>query len=154
VTLARVLLLSLLPIAVIVGHVVVVVLDVELWPFSPYPMYSEIRSEWRGETVQVVGLKKGGGEITLNQNGYFGPYSNLWVMNLVEELERRGQPKDPALSALLDVYDDRRAEQRHDGPALVGFRVERVFYELDRDKRAAPPISERKVVATFTRGAK
>jgi hypothetical protein len=109
----------------------------ELWPFSPYKMFSETRRSSDGLTrYRVFGIPADdpATEIRITP-GVLEPLHNSSVQQLVRQARRTRDP-DQSLQALagalLDFYEAGRRRATHRGPRLIGLRLyEDVWIRLD-----------------------
>lgn len=115
--------------AILAGSAAAIVTGRELWPFSPYPMFSALR---RGPTVRdlwLYGVLPGGDETPLSDRSAFHPFR---LAQLKAALERLAPPaRREALEDMLARYEHRRIAGLHAGPGLVGLRVYRMTFECD-----------------------
>jgi hypothetical protein len=122
------------------GSLFDIVTDSEHWPFSQYPMYASIPQDNREHTLSLArlfGVLKGdvSREIPLVKYEYIYPFDQN---RLQGALVTRGGPEDrdqvltTALRDCLIRYEALRQAGRHDGPALQGVRLYRLFWRLDQ----------------------
>jgi hypothetical protein len=121
--------------AILLGQAVAIVADRELWPFSPYPMFSTVL----GPTVArfwLSGVRADGTEIALRARSAFHPFR---LAQLEGALERMDPPELAAATRdLLARYEARREAGRHDGPPLAALRIYRVVWQTDAAAGADP----------------
>ena len=116
--------------AVVGGSVACIVLDVELWPLSNYPMYSQLQGR-RFEILAPIGITAAG-ERRLETRGWFP----LDATRLRTALERmRAQPDGRtrlarALAWIARRHERARREGRIDDPPLVAVALDRVRWRL------------------------
>lgn len=108
----------------LVGSLVCIITDREVWPFSNYPMYSWLSSD-RFTYKLLYGITAEG-EMPLSSRRYWSPLDGGRLniafsrMEQSDDAERR-----TAIAAdfLARRYEQRRAQQRHHGPPIHGLRV-------------------------------
>jgi hypothetical protein len=100
--------------AVLAGHLAALGLQHELWPFSPYPMYADPRTERTYRMLRPVGVDADGREVALDRLDQIAPFNPYGLSESLRRLTPDQRPK--ALLALL---------RRH--PELVKMRL----YEFD-----------------------
>lgn len=102
----------------VIGHVYAVATSSECWPFSPYPMYSELQTGQSLQVVRMVGVKSDGSEFALN---------GTWLRNRLttwNEWGPKGQEKiRHAVREYLLYYRHAKAAGKIKGPALHAIRV-------------------------------
>lgn len=109
---------------VIGGSLMCIVLDRELWPFSNYPMFSEL-ARGRHHVARLYGVV-GGVEVPLLDHAYWYPLDASRVARAVQRLALTGPSTEPAVAALRDLaarYEERRVHGAHAGPRLSGLRA-------------------------------
>ncbi len=110
------------------GSLYDMVTDTEHWPFSNYRMYQRI--SWRQHEVSrmvMVGVTAGG-EVPLVGNVYFEPLFDFRLTEGIRQvLGRRGGEAlaEEAMLGALRLYEASRRRGEHDGPPLLGLRLER-----------------------------
>lgn len=130
--------LNLVFLAFIAGSTYDLVTDQEHWPFSQYPMFSDV---WRTPTfswLRLFGVTADGEEFPLDANAYVKPFDQS---RLPKALRRMRDEPDAdrrlriAIADCLARYEVLREEGVHDGPRLAAMRL----YELEWtiDPRAA-----------------
>ncbi len=128
---SRRLLANLLVLGIVAGTAAAIATGRELWPFSPYPMFSTVR---RGPTVArpwLYGVLSDGTEAPLADRAAFHPFR---LSQLESAFDRLG-PADlrEGLEDMLSRYEARRRSGRHSGPPVAGLRVYRMTFELEAD---------------------
>jgi hypothetical protein len=134
VTPRRRLLANAVILAILGGQAAAIVTGRELWPFSPYAMYSNLR---RGPTISrlwVVGVSEGGAETPLH-GAMLHPFRFSQLEAGLGRLD--GEVRREGLSDLLRRYEVRRLAGRHAGPALEALRLYRMTFDAaaDGDRR-------------------
>jgi hypothetical protein len=117
--------------AILVGSGASIVTGRELWPFSPYPMFSTVRRGPFLEQLWFEGVLPDGTGVPIPGPRAFRP---LRLAQLTTALERL--PKERMEEALRDVlrrYGVERRAGRHDGPPLKGLRLYRMTFLPDPD---------------------
>jgi len=135
-------------IAVILGgHFAALALDREAWPFSPFPMYSQKRTEWVREAYALYGVPRVGAanEVPLESGAQLSPWgpdnlSNSFASLLAVD-SARGRTT-AALAGFLRDYERRRQRGEHHGPPLGVLRLYKTVTPLD--PRAATAATPRK----------
>jgi hypothetical protein len=102
----------------------------ELWPYSPYPMYSRIRSESPESQYYLAGLtnEEPVAEIPLPASWFVGRLGRLrfaHVLRAIDSGERREESLQLALDYFLSTYEAERLRSRAPRPALRGVRLYR-----------------------------
>jgi hypothetical protein len=140
------------------GHLLAVLLQRELWPFSNYPMYAESRREWSFEAYQLGGERadRSDDEFPLDRPQYIEPFSAYGLNRAFETLAQRPDREALLSAALKDrlaSYERRRLDGDISGPRLIGLRLYRVRYglncALNPKRRDRSPIESRRLVATY-----
>jgi hypothetical protein len=116
---------------ILVGSAAAIVTGKELWPFSPYPMFSSVRAGPVLEKLWFQGVLADGREVPIHGHRAFHP---LRLAQLTRGLERlpKGQMEEALRDVLLRYGVERRAG-RHDGPPLKGLRIYRMTFAFDPD---------------------
>jgi len=123
----RRLLADLILLLILGGQATALVLDREIWPFSPYPMFSDLRRGPRITRLWLYGVLAGGEEVPLTEREALKP---LRIAGVTEALSRlHGAPLREALRDLLKRYDTRR----HPGPPIEAIRLYRMTWAIDLD---------------------
>ena len=157
----RILLVHAVVTLLIAGSLYDIVMDRETWPFSQYPMYSELHGSGLAQ-LQLFGVaqEEPHQEIPLNDPSYIEPVSEYlrpfdrsrirWALNwiLVKNGNyQRQQTLDDALLDCLKRYETLRRAGRHDGPALEGVRLYRLQWRLDPGARNVDRPDNRTLIA-------
>jgi len=118
---------------VVIGHLVTLLTQHEFWPFSYYPMYADLRTDWSYEALRVAGVLADGTEVEFVRPADIAPFS---AYGLHAELKHFSEAPDHdrSLPLLLTAWRDHynQAAEATGRPRLVGLRLYRVTYELDR----------------------
>lgn len=118
------------------GSLTSIFLDRELWPFSPYGMFSNI-SEDRFTQLKFVGITENS---SIDLSEYLSPAGGAIAAEL-QRIERHKGAHNKvreALFRLLRYYEKRRLEGKHSGPPLRGVQVDQLEFQMD-------PRSDKKV---------
>lgn len=147
---SRRLVANLVLLGILVGSAVAIVTGQELWPFSPYPMFSSVRQPVVGK-LWIRGVLGDGTEVRLTSHRAFHP---LRLAQLTAGLERlSGERLDAALRDVLARYGAERRAGYHDGPRLSGIRIYRMTFLLDADLLGRDrPLSQVLVAEAFGEG--
>jgi hypothetical protein len=115
----------------------------ELWPFSPYKMFSETRRASDALVrYRVVGIPADDPTTELwITPSMLAPLSNSSVQRFAAQARRAADPEQSlqALAgAILDLYEVGQRRATHHGPRLIGLRLyEDVWSQLDMRARDA-----------------
>lgn len=128
----------------LLGHAYDIARQQEHWPFSNYPMWARLSTEWHVRGVAPVGLTDDSPpeEVDLMNEAYFAPMP-LQYQRLKFRAVARGRrvgERDKVLGDYLRHYEKRRAAGLHDGPPLVGIRLYERYWTMSyRATNAAAP---------------
>ncbi len=136
---------------------VAIVSWLELWPFSPYKMFSETRRASDALTrYRAFGIPAGDptAEIWITP-AMLAPLSNSSVQRFAAQARRAADPEralQALAGALLDIYEVGHRRATHRGPRLVALRLyEDVWRQLDTRARDAARPHRRTVLVTVRR---
>ena len=106
------------------------------WPFSSYPMFSELRNEPTLTFIELFGIPEAepSREIPLVDFKYLQPFDRARLAGAFKRLKSRADPGElfrQALDDLLARYEALRREGRHHGPPLRGMRIYQLTWHLD-----------------------
>lgn len=106
--------------------------DTEHWPFSPYPMFSEISVSKTYSALRLYGVVQRSPliEMQLDSNRYLQPFDNSRLASALDQALQEGR-LDEEVTDCLTRYEALRRAGRHDGPSLVAMRLYRVTWTLD-----------------------
>ena len=120
-------------VATLLGSLAAAVGFVELWPFSPYGMYSTIED---GEWVERFAVYGVGGdpprEIELSSLAFLAPLDPGRLRSGLVRLSLQADPEPRYRAVLADLlrrYERRRRAGEHSGPAVHSMRLYRVAWE-------------------------
>lgn len=116
--------------ALLAGQAAAVLADRELWPFSPYPMYSTLQTG----TITRLWLYRVGADGTeepLDDRTALAPPRLAALETGLARMDR-----DARHEALRDLLA--RCEQRHDGRAFKALRLYRMSWDAARGDRDHP----------------
>jgi hypothetical protein len=121
--------------AILLGQAAAIVAGRELWPFSPYPMFSKSLAP-TVERFWLCGVREDGTEIALRKSAAFHPFRLAQLEGALGRLDFKGLAE--AAKDLLARYEARRMAGRHDGPPLRSLRIYRVAYGTAAPAGAEP----------------
>ena len=132
-----------------------IVVDQEHWPFSQYPMYSEVRQEYFLSGLRLFGVMQEypQHEIPLRDFEYIRPFYqsrlNKALLRMKDEdnTEKRQQLLNKALLDCLTRYEKLRLTSQHDGPPLQGIRLYSLHWQLDARAKNVEQPDHRELVA-------
>jgi hypothetical protein len=96
----------------IIGALVSIVTDRELWPFSPYPMYSYAQQDYSSVRMRLYGVTQDT-EIPLRDSGYLQPFDITRLsqaFDSINTLPNRQKVLEEALVDSLTRYEELRRE--------------------------------------------
>jgi hypothetical protein len=110
--------------------------DTEHWPFSPYPMFSDLMLSRTESTLRLYGVVQRSPlvEIQLDNDLYLQPFDNSRLADAMGNALRENRV-DTALTDCLTRYEALRRAGRHDGPPLIAMRLYKVTWTLDSSAR-------------------
>ena len=151
-----------LVLGLLAGQATAVATQREIWPFSPFRMYSRQLTEARVSAIWMYGVVADSvdSEVPLSST-YFSPLTNLDVRSHIRRVGttiEQAPAGDPAplharLRALYDRYESGRGHQ-HDGPALRAIRLYKVHWTLDPSIRKAEPDRRDLIIEVPTSGSR
>jgi hypothetical protein len=114
------------------GLVSDLVRDTEHWPFSMFPMYSEVSRAKTFSMLRLYGVVQRSPliEIQLDRNTYLQPFDNTRVADALAQALQKNR-LDEGVNDCLERYEALRRAGRHDGPPLVAMRLYRVTWTVD-----------------------
>lgn len=135
----------------VLGHLAAVALQREVWPFSHYPMYSRLQTDWTFESHRLYGVLEGGEEVPLDADSAFPPYGAYEVSEVLAKAASDRERLGRELRSFFAWYERRAAAQG--GPRLRRLRAYRVRYSLSKDldprkRLRAPPVSRTLIAET------
>jgi len=109
----------------------------QLWPYSPYPMFADVREDPRTfETLVLVGEPVDGGEIWFERQGYLSDAISPMVINNGFGA-RRARPGmtglDERLRDTFEFYERRRRQGLSSAPPLRRLHLYRFGWTLRPD---------------------
>jgi hypothetical protein len=125
---------------VVGGGLYAIVIDApyaeEPWPFSAYPMYSELRRGRSVERHRLFGVtrEEPAQEIPLVDPSYLYPLEHSRFYFTLGRIERRKDGRrslETAMRDALDRYEARRRAGEHHGPPLRALRLYALHWQLD-----------------------
>jgi hypothetical protein len=147
---SRFLIAHLLIAGVVGGSVYDIVMRTEHWPFSNYPMFSELYRTNVLRWPRLYGVTPDGREVPIVS------YQQLWPLDQSRlPIGLRAIYSEPGSGArvreaLLDVlrrYEERRVAGKHSGPELIGVRLYVVSWDVQPFARNLTAPMERRLVA-------
>jgi hypothetical protein len=109
--------------------------QVEIWPFSNFPMFSRLFLSTNHSGYVVYGVTADGKEIELSNPNYWLPFdSDRQRAAIRRSLQKSGTQADrdedlrKFLSNLLELYEARRLSGKHHGEKIVRLRLYRVSW--------------------------
>ena len=136
---------------IIVGHVTALYFNLELWPFSPYGMYSDVRDEYAFTQFDLFAVPEGAPdrEFVLWGESYFRPLSHYHMRSYLGRLDARGEhaQMQDVLKATLDQYELLREAEGHDGPPIQALRLYRATWSLDVETVPAHQPTHKELIA-------
>ncbi len=141
--------------AVIGGSLYDIMTDCEHWPFSPYPMYSDVRREYVLKRFWLFGIEKETGrEMSLLDAQYVQPFDRSRLTHALMRIYRGQVDRQPLLSrALQDCwvrYEALRRAGRHHGPPLSGVQLYLMTWQLASSGHQAEQQASRELLAEVT----
>lgn len=136
---------------VVVGSLAAIGTGWEIWPFSPYPMFSNVQQD-SYVCSRVYGVVVGSNETEFALRWpYSAPFHQLDLGMAMGRLIylQNDQRRDAALRECLERYEARRQHGDHDGPALTSLRLYEESWKLDSDPFLARAPPERKLLFEF-----
>jgi hypothetical protein len=109
--------------------------DTEHWPFSAYPMFSDIPTNTLS-MLRLYGVVQRSPlvEIQLDSNLYLQPFDTSRVADALDHARQENR-LDEAVTDCLTRYEALRRAGRHQGPPLVAMRLYQVTWTLDLSAR-------------------
>ncbi len=133
------------------GHLYDIVTDQEHWPFSQYPMFSNVDESRTHRTLRVFGVTAGT-ELPLLSPAYIHPFDQCRLSTALLRLSDRTTVRrdlDEALSDVWHRYEARRIAGHNGGPALTAVRLYSLEWNLDPKATNARTPETREVLAEF-----
>jgi hypothetical protein len=120
------------------GSLYDIVRDTDHWPFSNYPMYSEVQRSRTLTVMRVFGVtdESPEREVPLTDPDALQPFDQSRLAAALETMAAQKKPERDrllygALSDSLRRYEIVRQAGRHGEPRLKGLKAYRLFWELD-----------------------
>jgi hypothetical protein len=146
----RFLIVHLLIAGVVGGSLYDIAMRTEHWPFSNYPMFSEIHRTNVLRWPRLYGVTRDGREVPLLS------YRQLWPLDqsrlpvglrAIYGESGSGARVREALRDVLRRYEERRVMGKHSGPELIGVRLYVVSWDVQPFARNLTAPSERRLLA-------
>ena len=131
-----------------------IVTDREYWPYSPYPMYSELVGGPRNQVVvYAVPADPDAPEFRLHEQALIHPFDRQRLdraaRRVMRSAERDGEHwrVDAAVADLYTRYERRREAGEHDGPPIRAVRIyQHLWDDADPRQIPEPPPDQRRLV--------
>lgn len=135
----RILFLNVVIVLLVAISLLGIVVDREHWPFSQYPMYSEVQREYSlsGLRLFAVMQVEPQHEMPLRDFDYIRPFDQSRLTKALLRIKDEDNPKkrqqllNEALLDCLTRYEKLRLTGHHDGPPLQGIRLYQLQWQLD-----------------------
>jgi hypothetical protein len=137
-------------IASIIGlSLLAILLRKEMWPFSPYAMYSDRALPGTIAVYRLYGMAETGGEeFPLTEYGQLKPLGALTVDAAFRKLHQKG-PSALIREGVLDCcqrYESLRQGGEHSGPPLKAIRLYRIGLDTDGRQNPGRPCQEKELL--------
>jgi hypothetical protein len=133
-TRSRIAFIHLLISVILFGSLYDIATQQEHWPFSDYPMFSNVHRESVLEWPRLYGVRTDGSELALLDHQYLAPLDQsrlpLGLRRIYRE-EGSGPRLQDAIADCLRRYERRRVAGKHDGPPLRALRLYLVSWNLE-----------------------
>jgi hypothetical protein len=120
------------------GSLYDIVRDTDHWPFSNYPMYSEVQRARTLTAMRVFGVtdESPAREVPLTDLDTLQPFDQSRLAAALDAMAAQKEPErglllSEALHDSLRRYENLRQAGRHRQPRLKGLKAYRLFWELD-----------------------
>ena len=142
----RMLLINLIITFLIAGSLFCIIFDKEYWPFSQYPMFSKVQTDYSLSGLRLYGVpqEEPHHEFSLlaysytKSYAYMEPFDQIRLDTALRKMERKKRKPEKrdrllngALLGSLERYEQLRLAGRHDGPPLQGMRLYELEWHLD-----------------------
>ena len=123
---------------IIAGQALSIAFDVELWPFSPYPMYSTVRTDYSitRPTLYAVVDDGTGSEVMARDLAFFANDRAEGQLLRTYERDTDLPQLRGALADLLARYDAARANDQQAGPPVRALRLYQTAWQLSGESAA------------------
>jgi hypothetical protein len=115
------------------GSLLSIIVHRELWPFSPYGMYSDAKQNRNLTWLQLRGVAPSGDETPIYEFDQLKPFDKSRLLVAIRGMVRRDRP-DQVKAALNDIfqrYERLRKNGEHSGPEIKALRLYRVTWAYD-----------------------
>lgn len=158
-TRARLLLLNAVIVLLVSGHFFDLAFDKEHWPFSQYPMYAQVDSEYYSKALRLYGVVQGepDSEVLLHTSDYTEPFGQyplevaFWLITSEPDPEKRQRALNEALLDFMLRYEKQRLDEQHDGPPLKSIRLYEQRWRLDARAANGSQPNHRELIAEVKR---
>ena len=139
----RLLLANTVIVFIILGSLYCIVLDREYWPFSQYPMFSNLRGKSQRSLSRLYGITKDNpnNEVPLFPKKHLQPFDESQIKTALGKIHKRKNSETLLNAALKDClrrYEALREAGDHKGPPLEGIRLYRLRWQLDDERTFQP----------------
>jgi hypothetical protein len=127
-------LLNLVFAGFIAGSVYDIAMDQEHWPFSQYPMFSEVWRSPRFSWLRLFGVRADGTEFPLEMNRFVAPFDQSRLSKALRQMLREPDAASRVRTAVEDClarYEVLRVTGRHEGPPLAALRLYELEWRID-----------------------
>jgi hypothetical protein len=135
---------------VVSGSLACVVLDVEAWPFSNYPMYSDL-SHGEFGSVRMYG-RTARGEVGLSKYSHWFPLGALRVARAVKNIENTEGAdvlQTSVMKHLWEHYEGGRLAGRHDGPGISALLAYELTWRIESGAANRDVPDSRRRIASY-----
>jgi hypothetical protein len=150
---SRLLLVYALGALIIGGSLISWIRDREYWPFSPYPMFSELvpGTDFRFSALKLYGVtqEQPQWEVPLDRNEYLEPFDNS-RLNVALDIAVRQKRVAAVLKDCLERYEALRIAGIHQGPAIQGIRVYHVTWNMNTSASNVSRPDQRELLGEFS----
>jgi hypothetical protein len=133
--------------ALIAGHAAALIAQAELYPFSPYPMYSKIRGDWQFTQYRLAGVRDGG-EVEITDWRLLQPYGSYGLSAALRRLDE--SPRRAELGPVLHGLLETRLPRSFTALRLYKMRFQ-ASRELDPRRGDRAPLLSRELIAESAR---
>lgn len=135
---SRIILVHVLLGLILTGTAYAIISQRELWPFSPYPMYSWIEHSRSVTRLQLYGVTAEAKprEIPVVAMKYLAPLDDARLYVALQRLH--GPALKKALAEMLQRYEKLRRKGEHQGPPIQGLRLYQLTWKHIDPKHFKP----------------
>lgn len=139
---------------IIAGSTYAVVAEREIWPFSPYPMYSWIEKNRSVKRLQLYGvtIEATPQEFPIIAMKHLAPLDDARLYVALQRV--KGRALKHSLTDMLQRYEELRRSGDHDGPPLQGLRLyQLVWKDIDPEHFKPTGPDQRRLISEAKRPA-